>query len=104
MKAELMFSVCWQDMWVEFSRKTELEFVPREGMEFMFEPEPFELFVDIVIWFHDQGLLAVSFTEIEYKSKEEFIKAVMDLIADRVWNFRASKDAARIITPRLNLN
>ncbi len=99
MKAELMFTVYRQDMRVEFSRKTELEFVPREGMQFTFKPEPFELVVEIVMWFHDQGVLAVSFADIECESEQEFTEAVMDLIADSKWTYRADKEAARLIKP-----
>ena len=54
LKAKFTFSDCWDDLEVEFFRNTELEFIPPAGMQFNFQPHPFELFVDIVIWYPDE--------------------------------------------------
>ena len=97
MKAKFMFSYCWGDIEVQFSRNTELEFVPSEGMQFMFEPDPFELFVDTVIWYHNEGMLVIGFDYPHHDSKEGFVEAVRVVIDQNKWEYRANKKGAEII-------
>ncbi|GAF99629.1 unnamed protein product [marine sediment metagenome] len=97
MKAKLVFSDLWEDMEVQFYRKTELEFVPSEGMQFNLEPDPFELFVNTTIWYHDEGLLIVLFRDVEHISREHFIDSVRATIGLGDWKYRADKKGGEII-------
>lgn len=97
MKTRLMFTDFWEEAEVQFYRETELEFVPAVGMQFNFKPDPFELFVDAVRWYHDEGELVISFDCPGHESKQEFIKAVRTVIACNKWKYRANKKAAEII-------
>ena len=102
MKAKFVFSCCCEDMEVQFSRYTDLDFVPIEGMQFIFEPDPFELFVDGVMWYHNDGVLVVGFGHLHYADKEEFIEAVRVVIDRNEWQYRADKKDAEIIDMILN--
>ena len=97
MKAKLIFADLWKDVEIRFSKDTELQFVPAEGMQFMFEPQAFELFVDTVIWHHDEGLLFVMFSERRYNSRDEFIDSARAVIELGEWQYRANKKAAKIL-------
>lgn len=97
MKAKFMFSDCWGDIEIQFFRDTELEFVPIESMRFNFEPEAFELIVDVVEWNHDEGILIVGFDYPNYNSKEDFVEAVKVIIEQGEWQYQACKKGAEII-------
>ena len=97
MKAELRFSNCWDDIEIEFIKNTELEFVPFKGMQFMFEPDPFELFVDIVMWPDNKSLLVVGFDYPHHDNKEDFIEAVKAILNQNEWEYRANKKGTEII-------
>ena len=97
MKAKFTFSDCWDGMEVQFSRDTELEFVPFISMQFNFKPDLFELFVDTVIWHHNEGVLVVGFEYPHHDSKEAFVKAVRKMINQNQWQYQANKKAAEII-------
>ena len=97
MKAKFTFSDCWDDLEVEFFRNTELEFIPPADMQFNFEPHPFELFVDTVTWYPDEGLLIVIFDYPHHESKEGFIASVRKIIAQNDWEYRANQKGAEII-------
>ena len=97
MKVKFMFSDCWDDIEVEFVRNTKLEFIPPAGMQFNFEPDSFELFVDTVIWYSNERLLVVIFDYPHHDSKEGFIASVRKIIAQNEWEYRANQKAAEII-------
>lgn len=97
MKANFMFAGEWEGTYVEFNRKSELDFVPPEGMRFMFEPGGFEVFVDLTIWYHDEGVLVVSFQDMLYESKEEFLMAIRPFLNGNEWEYRANKEGNEII-------
>ncbi|MFC1677943.1 hypothetical protein ACFL3G_12895 [Planctomycetota bacterium] len=97
MKARLSFSNLWKDLEVELSKETTIDFVPPEGMLFYIEPDPTEIFVEFALWYHDDGLLVISFKQIEYQSEEDFVDILRELIGSYGWNYMANKKAAEII-------
>ena len=96
MKVVFMFGDCWEGMEVGFRREVELGFLPVVGMRFDFEPRPFELFVEGVMWFHDGGELLVSFDCPQHGSKGEFIEAVKIVIACGEWGCHANEKGRQV--------
>ena len=97
MKAKLVVSDLWEGMEVQFYRKTELEFVPADGMQFNFAPEAFELLVDTTIWYHDEGLIIVIFKDVEHIRKEDFIDSIRAILKSNGWEYLADKKGGEII-------
>lgn len=97
MKARLIFNDLWEDMEVQFFMDTELEFVPPSGIQFNFAPEPFELFVDTTMWFHNEGLLIVMFNDCEHTSKEHFIDSIRAVVMQDNWKHQTDKRGGELI-------
>ena len=102
MKATFVFFGIWEDMKVQFIKKTKLKFIPAEGMQFHFAPEPFELIVDCVFWYHDVKRLVVAFHDTNHRSKAEFIEEIKTLINTYGWNYHANKNTTQTIQKILN--
>ena len=99
MKVKFTFNDLWEEenIEIEYWREAELGFVPFEGMQFNFEPDPFELFVDIIIWEHEEGILIVGFDYPQHVSKETFIEAVRATVVGGRWQWHANKAGRELI-------
>ncbi|MHC4639652.1 MAG: hypothetical protein ACYTBP_04215 [Planctomycetota bacterium] len=97
MKAKLVFAEYCDEIQVDFKRETELEFLPYEGMQFIFESSPFELFVNMMIWYYDEGILLISFNDIVHETKEELIESIRPTLARNQWQYSANKKGGEII-------
>ena len=51
----------------------------------------------MTIWYHDEGVLVVSFNEVLCQSKEEFSAAIRPFLGKNEWEYRANKKGHEII-------